>query len=86
MIGFTKRWNWPGGCGSIRGVITVKTFEERMTFMSRVTELLVNGKSRRVDADGERSLLSVMCDDLELTGNKFFARAAAADCNRHRRW
>jgi aerobic-type carbon monoxide dehydrogenase small subunit (CoxS/CutS family) len=54
--------------------------------MSRVTELLVNGKSRRVDADGERSLLSVMCDDLELTGNKFFARAAAADCNRHGRW
>jgi aerobic-type carbon monoxide dehydrogenase small subunit (CoxS/CutS family) len=39
--------------------------------MSRVTELLVNGKARRVDVDGERSLLSVLRDDLDLTGSKY---------------
>src|SRR5581483_12206543 len=39
--------------------------------MPRVTELLVNGTRRRVDADAERSLLSVLRDDLELTGCKY---------------
>jgi len=39
--------------------------------MSRTTELQVNGAKRRVDADGERSLLSVLRDDLELTGSKY---------------
>ena len=39
--------------------------------MPRVTELQVNGKSVRVDADGARSLLSVLRDDLELTGSKY---------------
>ena len=39
--------------------------------MSRVTELYVNGHSQVVDADGERSLLSVLRDDLDLTGSKF---------------
>jgi aerobic-type carbon monoxide dehydrogenase small subunit (CoxS/CutS family) len=53
--------------------------------MSRVSELLVNGKSRRVDVDGERSLVSMLREDPELAGNKFFARAAA-DCNCHRLW
>jgi aerobic-type carbon monoxide dehydrogenase small subunit (CoxS/CutS family) len=71
LIGFTYRWNWPGGCGNIKGVSTVETFEERKAFMSRVTELQVNGKSRRVDVDGERSLLSVLRDDLDLTGSKY---------------
>jgi aerobic-type carbon monoxide dehydrogenase small subunit (CoxS/CutS family) len=39
--------------------------------MSRVSELHVNGKASRVDADGERTLLSVLRDDLELTGCKY---------------
>ncbi len=39
--------------------------------MPRVTELRVNGKARRVDADAERSLLSVLRDDLDLTGAKY---------------
>lgn len=36
-----------------------------------VLELFVNGKSVAVNAEGERSLLSVLRDDLELTGSKF---------------
>ena len=39
--------------------------------MSRITELQVNGKELRIDADGERSLLSVLRDDLDLTGTKY---------------
>ncbi len=39
--------------------------------MSRITELHVNGTERRIDADGERSLLSVLRDDLDLTGTKY---------------
>ncbi|MGO8699524.1 MAG: (2Fe-2S)-binding protein [Limisphaerales bacterium] len=39
--------------------------------MSKVAELQVNGKSVSVNADGERSLLSVLRDDLDLTGSKF---------------
>jgi aerobic-type carbon monoxide dehydrogenase small subunit (CoxS/CutS family) len=39
--------------------------------MPRISELNVNGKSVRVDADGERTLLSVLRDDLELTGCKY---------------
>jgi aerobic-type carbon monoxide dehydrogenase small subunit (CoxS/CutS family) len=39
--------------------------------MPRVTELHVNGKTCRVDADGGRTLLSVLRDDLELTGCKY---------------
>ncbi|MDB6023318.1 MAG: (2Fe-2S)-binding domain protein [Pedosphaera sp.] len=39
--------------------------------MSRVTELHVNGKDVALDADGERSLLSVLRDDLDLTGSKY---------------
>jgi aerobic-type carbon monoxide dehydrogenase small subunit (CoxS/CutS family) len=39
--------------------------------MARVTELRVNGSSRRVDADADRSLLSVLRDDLDLTGAKY---------------
>jgi nicotinate dehydrogenase subunit A len=36
-----------------------------------ITELNVNGSTRRVDADASRSLLSVLRDDLDLTGTKF---------------
>ena len=39
--------------------------------MARVTELLVNGGRRRIDADSDRTLLSVLRDDLDLTGTKF---------------
>ncbi|MFO0887741.1 MAG: (2Fe-2S)-binding protein [Isosphaeraceae bacterium] len=37
----------------------------------RVTELKVNGKAHPVDADPDRSLLSVLRDDLDLTGSKY---------------
>ena len=39
--------------------------------MSKVTELFVNGKNVRVDVDGERNLLSVLRDELDLTGSKY---------------
>jgi aerobic-type carbon monoxide dehydrogenase small subunit (CoxS/CutS family) len=39
--------------------------------MPRVTELKVNGAARRLNANSERSLLSVLRDDLELTGAKY---------------
>ena len=39
--------------------------------MPRVTQLSVNGARRSIDADSERSLLSVLRDDLELTGAKY---------------
>ncbi len=37
----------------------------------RVVELQVNGTKRRVEVDGERSLLSALRDDLDLTGAKY---------------
>ena len=39
--------------------------------MARVKELQVNGARRPVDVAAERSLLSVLRDDLELTGAKY---------------
>ena len=39
--------------------------------MARVTELHVNGSPRRIDVDSDRTLLSVLRDDLDLTGTKF---------------
>lgn len=39
--------------------------------MARIRELLVNGTTRAVDADGEESLLSVLRDQLDLTGTKY---------------
>ena len=39
--------------------------------MAKVTELDVNGRRRPIDADSERPLLSVLRDDLELTGTKY---------------
>jgi aerobic-type carbon monoxide dehydrogenase small subunit (CoxS/CutS family) len=39
--------------------------------MATVKELHVNGSRRVLDADGERSLLSVLRDDLGLTGSKY---------------
>jgi aerobic-type carbon monoxide dehydrogenase small subunit (CoxS/CutS family) len=39
--------------------------------MPRITELDVNGTKRRIDADANRTLLSVLRDDLDLTGTKY---------------
>src|SRR6185436_15974216 len=39
--------------------------------MTSVTSLLINGTARRCDAAAERSLLSVLRDDLALTGTKY---------------
>jgi len=39
--------------------------------MARITELDVNGAKRRVDADPDRTLLSILRDDLDLTGTKY---------------
>jgi len=39
--------------------------------MSRITELVINGLSHQVHASPERSLLSVLRDDLDLTGAKY---------------
>lgn len=39
--------------------------------MATVTELHVNGARRRINADAERPLLSVLRDDLDLTGSKY---------------
>jgi aerobic-type carbon monoxide dehydrogenase small subunit (CoxS/CutS family) len=39
--------------------------------MPRITELEVNGAKRKIDADSERTLLSVLRDDLDLTGTKY---------------
>ncbi len=39
--------------------------------MPKPIELHINGTLRRVDADPERSLLSVLRDDLDLTGTKY---------------
>ncbi len=39
--------------------------------MARAFELQVNGQRHRVDADPSKSLLSVLRDDLDLTGSKY---------------
>lgn len=39
--------------------------------MPNIKELHVNGKAMPVDVDGERTLLSVLRDDLDLTGTKY---------------
>ena len=39
--------------------------------MQRVTELHVNDTSLKLDAESDRSLLSVLRDDLDLTGTKY---------------
>jgi aerobic-type carbon monoxide dehydrogenase small subunit (CoxS/CutS family) len=39
--------------------------------MPTIKELYINGSSHRIDADADRSLLSVLRDDLDLTGSKY---------------
>ena len=39
--------------------------------MERISELNVNGTTLKSDADAERSLLSILRDDLDLIGSKY---------------
>jgi aerobic-type carbon monoxide dehydrogenase small subunit (CoxS/CutS family) len=39
--------------------------------MPRITEINVNGSQRRIDVAADRTLLSVLRDDLDLTGTKY---------------
>jgi aerobic-type carbon monoxide dehydrogenase small subunit (CoxS/CutS family) len=39
--------------------------------MANITQLNVNGSDAHIDAEGERNLLSVLRDDLNLTGPKY---------------
>lgn len=39
--------------------------------MARVTEINVNGRRHAIDVDGEATLLSVLRDQLDLTGTKY---------------
>src|SRR5580765_5846922 len=39
--------------------------------MASITEISVNGLQRRIEADPERSLLSILREDLDLTGSKY---------------
>lgn len=39
--------------------------------MQRIKELHINGSKSRIDAESDRSLLSVLRDDLDLTGSKY---------------
>ena len=39
--------------------------------MQKVSELYVNGKKLRINAEPDRTLLSVLRDDLDLTGSKY---------------
>jgi nicotinate dehydrogenase subunit A len=39
--------------------------------MPKITALIVNGKKLEVDVDSETSLLTVLRDDLDLTGSKY---------------
>ena len=39
--------------------------------MARITELNINGTKHKVNIDAEKSLLSVLRDDLDLTGSKY---------------
>jgi isoquinoline 1-oxidoreductase subunit alpha len=39
--------------------------------MQRISELHVNGTKLRIDAEPDRTLLSVLRDDLDLTGSKY---------------
>src|SRR5437870_9394786 len=48
-----------------------RRFSSGGTLMPTVKELHVNGAKRALDADGDRSLLSVLRDDLDLTGSKY---------------
>ena len=39
--------------------------------MPKTFDLNINGENRRIDVDGERTLLSVLRDELDLTGTKY---------------
>jgi Aerobic-type carbon monoxide dehydrogenase, small subunit CoxS/CutS homologs len=52
-------------------VALATSFHPARILMPRITELHVNGKTLKLDVEGERSLLSVLRDDLQLTGTKY---------------
>jgi len=39
--------------------------------MERISDLFVNGKKLQIEADADRSLLSILRDDLDMTGSKY---------------
>jgi aerobic-type carbon monoxide dehydrogenase small subunit (CoxS/CutS family) len=51
--------------------VTPKILKLEAASMSKVTALNVNGKKLQVDTDAETSLLSVLRNDLDLTGSKY---------------
>src|SRR5207247_10932327 len=53
-----------------RGTVVAGSLREEPA-MANVTELNVNGQKKPIDADGGRTLLSVLRDDLGLTGSKY---------------
>ncbi len=46
--------------------------------MAQVTKLTVNGRPCAIDADADSSLLSVLRDQLDLTGSKYGAEKDSA--------
>jgi aerobic-type carbon monoxide dehydrogenase small subunit (CoxS/CutS family) len=46
-------------------------FSSRGKAMPTIKEININGARRAIDADAERTLLSVLRDDLDLTGSKY---------------
>jgi aerobic-type carbon monoxide dehydrogenase small subunit (CoxS/CutS family) len=56
----------PGQCVSCQAY-----WQKGKITMPKVSELNVNGRPVLIDAEGERTLLSVLRDDLNLTGSKY---------------
>jgi aerobic-type carbon monoxide dehydrogenase small subunit (CoxS/CutS family) len=53
------------------GISSIHSAWRRGEGMAIIKELHVNGSRRRIHAEEERSLLSVLRDDLDLTGSKY---------------
>jgi aerobic-type carbon monoxide dehydrogenase small subunit (CoxS/CutS family) len=51
--------------------VVLQGFFAEESAMARITELNVNGTQHAIDADAEATLLSVLRDQLDLTGTKF---------------
>src|SRR4051794_26040341 len=56
----------PFGCRRLRSILFT-----RGRAMTPITALHVNGAKRAIHVDAERTLLSVLRDDLDLTGSKY---------------
>ena len=66
-----RRFDNPPDPEGARANLPHKPYLRNNKLMARVTELDVNGSRRRIDADPDRTLLSVLRDDLDLTGTKY---------------